>query len=366
MSTATGANTIAVYRWEDDGEFNQDPGNVSDTTNKVFGANETLDSADRERELLFVSNPPFLPVAMWIACKLRGWEYTYIVYDLYPDQPVELGHIEKGGLIDRIWSWLNGAAFRGANHVVALGPVMEDRIADQAGPHFDRDTVTIIHNWEDKGFIEPKSKTENWFSKEHGLIEPFSVLYSGNIAEFHDLETLVRGADEFPDEDVRFCIIGEGDNKEKIVEVAERRGVRGDTVKFLPYQPWDDLPYSLTSADVSVVAVNEGFEGVCVSSKMYTAMAAGMPILAIVRPDDDEARIIDAFDAGIHVPQGDTEGIVEAVHTWRENPDLVAEQGSNARAAFEDHFTEDESVDRYYRLLEEGSVEPDLTCELSA
>jgi len=136
-------------------------------------------------------------------------------------------------------------------------------------------------------------------------------------------------------------------------------------VTFLPYQPWDDLPYSLTSADVSVVAVNEGFEGICVSSKMYTAMAAGMPILCIARPDSDEARIVDTFDAGVSVPQGDTDGIAEAIRAWADDPDLVARQGANARVAFEDHFTEAKSVDRYYRLLEEGSVEPDLTREMA-
>jgi hypothetical protein len=53
MSTTTGANVIFAYRWEDDGEFNQDVDDgsgayaPSDTTNKNFGANESLDTADR-------------------------------------------------------------------------------------------------------------------------------------------------------------------------------------------------------------------------------------------------------------------------------------------------------------------------------
>jgi hypothetical protein len=53
MSVGTGSNTIVVYRYEDDQAFNQpvDDGSgaykPSDTVNKVFGANETLDTADR-------------------------------------------------------------------------------------------------------------------------------------------------------------------------------------------------------------------------------------------------------------------------------------------------------------------------------
>lgn len=320
----------------------------------------------RDREVIFVSNPPFLPVAMWLVCTIRGWEFTYIVYDLYPDQPVELGHISEGGFVDRTWTALNRRAFLAAKHVVALGPVMEARISDQAGSAFDESKVAIIHNWEDEAFIEPMEKTNNWFSREHDLVDPFTVLYSGNIGEFHDLETLVRATAHFEDENVRFLIIGEGDNKTTIVNLAERLGVRGDTVQFLPYQPWDDLPYSLTSGDVSVVTVKEGFEGVCVSSKLYTAMAAGMPILGIVKPYDDEARLIEAFDAGLHVEQGDVDGIVEAIETLRTDPEGRDRQGSNARAAFERYFTEDHSIDRYYRMLIDEPLDPDVTRELSA
>lgn len=83
---------------------------------------------------------------------------------------------------------------------------------------------------------------------------------------------------------------------------AEKLGIWGNTVQFLRYQPWDDLPYNLTCGDVSIVTAREGFEGVCVSSKLYSAMAVGMPVLGIMQSHDDEAQIIDSFNAGIHVP----------------------------------------------------------------
>jgi len=321
---------------------------------------------DGEREMIFVTCPPTLPVAMWLVCKLRRWEYTYIAYDLYPDEPVELGYLSRNGLIHRLWEWMDARAFEDAKHVVALGPVMKDRIAAKTGADFDRKKITIIHNWEDENFIEPKSKEENWFSRKHGLVDRFTVLYSGNIAQFHNLETLVRAAGAFEDEPVRFLIIGEGDNKDKIVAIADELGIHNQTVKFLSYQPWDDLPYTLTSGDVSVVAVKEGFEGIVVSSKMYTAMAAGKPILGITQPDDDEARIIDAFDAGSHIEQGNIDGLIDVIETLRRRPDLVEEQGRNARIAFEDYFTKEQSVDRYYRLLNGESVETDVTQRLAA
>ena len=310
-----------------------------------------LGQTEKEREVIFVSNPPFLPVAMWLACRIRGWDYTYIVYDLYPDQPVELDYIPEGSIPHHIWDLLNRRAFLTAKHIVALGPAMKERISRNAGPKFDESKVEIIHNWEDEEFIQPMDKEENWFSEEHGLVDQFTILYSGNIGDFHDLETLVEAVAEFEDEDIGFLIIGEGDNKSNVVSLAEELDIKGDTVEFLPYQPWDDLPYSLTSADVSVVTVKEGFEGICVSSKLYTAMAAGEPVLTIAQPDDDESRIVDQFDAGIHVSQGDVDGIIDAIERWKSTPELVEKQGENAREGFEENFTVDESIDNYYRML---------------
>jgi glycosyltransferase involved in cell wall biosynthesis len=80
-------------------------------------------------------------------------------------------------------------------------------------------------------------------------------------------------------------------------------------------------------------------------------MAAGMPVITIAQPYDDESRIVDQFEAGIQVPQDDVSGIVNAIETWRQDPDLVNQQGANARQAFEEHFTTDDSIDEYYELL---------------
>lgn len=310
-----------------------------------------FDSTDQRREVIFVSNPPFLPPALWVVCHIRGWEYTAIVYDLYPDAAVELGHVGRQGVLHRMWEWLTVRTLRHANHVVSLGPAMKRRICAKGA--IDPEKVRIIHNWEDESFIVPRSKEENWFSQEHDLVDRFTILYSGNIAEFHDLETLVRAAAEMDEREVQVMIIGEGDAKRDIVEIAEATDVRGSTVSFLPYQPLEDLPYSLTAGDVSVVAVEEGFEGVQVSCKLYSALASGQPVLVIAQPHDDEAQIVDGFDAGISVEQGDVKGVLDAVEYWRSNPDAVRRQGEHARDAFENHFVKEQSVDAYYSMLTE-------------
>lgn len=313
-----------------------------------------LDRPDRDRELIFVSNPAFLPLAMWVVHRLRGWEFTYIVYDLYPDCAVESGYFRRDGLLDRVWAAWHRRVFRDAAHVVAIGPTMRDRIVQSAGDGFQSDKVEVIHNWADGSFIEPVPKEENWFCKEHNLVDRFVVLYSGNMGIHHDLETVVRAAAKIEDEDVVFLLIGEGVEKSAIVDLAERLGVRGDAVQFLPFQPLDNLPYSLTAGDVSLVPVKAGYEGLNVSSKLYTSMAAGLPLLVLAQSHDDEARIVETYGVGKHVPQGDVDRLVEAIEDWRATPALRERQARRARDVFESHFTKERSVEQYYQMLTDG------------
>ncbi|WP_239640844.1 glycosyltransferase family 4 protein [Haloferax sulfurifontis] len=313
-----------------------------------------LETPDKERELIFVSITPLLPIILTATCKIKGWEYTYIAYDLYPDQAVELGYVSRRGIIDRIWTWLTVWSYRGAKNIVSNGPIMTERIMAKSHHSLNAEKISLIHNWADEDFIKPIEKEDNWFSREHGLVDPFTVIYSGNIGEFHDLETVVRVATRFKDKKVKFLIIGEGDDKQNIIELARDLDLGQDTIQFLPYQPWDDIPYSLTAGDVSIVTVRKGFEGVCVSSKLYTSMAVGEPVLTIAQPHDDESILTDMFNAGFHVKQGDLDSIEQAINSWRRDPEFHNEQGRNARVGFEENFTKRHSVDNYYQMLSDS------------
>jgi glycosyltransferase involved in cell wall biosynthesis len=307
----------------------------------------------RDRELVFVSNPPFLPPAMWLVATLRGWGYTYVVYDLYPDNLVELGYLSRAGVAARAWSWLHRRVFRAARAVVALGPAMRARVVAVAGEGFDPGSVAVVHNWQDGSFVVPQAKADNWFSRKHDLVDRFTLVYSGNIGTFHDLDTVVEAAARV-DAGVHFLVVGEGDNKAHVRGLAADLGLGPDRITFLPYQDWEVVPDSLTSGDVMIVTVEEGFEGLCVSSKLYTALATGQPVLCVARPGSDEARIVSAFDAGERVTQGDVAGVVAAIDRWRDDPERYERQAANARRAFEAHFTRDRAVDAYYTLLTRG------------
>jgi len=78
------------------------------------------------------------------------------------------------------------------------------------------------------------ARAETPFCREHVLVDPFVVLYAGNIGEHHDQEPLVRDAEAFDDDNGCVVIIGEGDTTEDAVSLAESLGARASRSRYLP------------------------------------------------------------------------------------------------------------------------------------
>jgi len=302
--------------------------------------------------VLVLSNPPILPAAAWLHKRVTGTPYAYLVYDVYPDMAVALGLLDDG-LVVRAWERAMRVVYADADRVIVLGESMRRTVAEKVeAAGGDPDKIRIVPNWEDSSFVEPMSKVENAFAREHGTVEPFTLVYSGNVGRFHDLETAVDAIAELEDRgrrDVELLIIGEGAKKNSLQRRVRDRGVEG--VSFLPFQPLERLPESLTCGDASLVTVERGVEGLCVSSKLYSSLAAGRPVLALVGPGDEVARVVENCDCGARVDQGDADAVADVLARWADDPELADRLGRNARECLLENYTREHAVKAYAELL---------------
>lgn len=299
--------------------------------------------------LLLPTAPTFLPVLSWIL-RPDGYPTVPVVMDLYPDMAVQLGYLSEGGIVYRIWDWLNRRAYPSATHVVTIGETMEETLHHKYGRSFD---VTVVHNWADGESIQPQERADNPFVQEHGLLDELTVLYSGNLGQHHDLDSVIEAATMLEREELtpppHFLLIGEGGKKEHLERVATDREL--ESVTFLPYQPVEVLPDSLTAGDVAIVTMEQCVEGLCVSSKFYTALASGSAVLAISSEDAEIGSVVERTGCGIRVDPNDPEAVADAIRRWTENPAEVDEMGERARWVFEEEFSKPVALDKYESVL---------------
>ena len=106
-------------------------------------------------------------------------------------------------------------------------------------------------------------------------------------------------------------IIGDGARHAELVALAE--SLDADSVRFLPYQPRELLPQSLSAADVHVVGLARGLAGYVVPSRLYGVLAAGRPVIAAADAESETAQLVERVGCGVVVPPGSPEQLAAAI-----------------------------------------------------
>jgi len=302
----------------------------------------------RKGDILFLRTPPLqLGLTGFLAAKLRRVRVVLSVQDIHPDLSIESGILRNRAAIrfaQGLEKWVYGIS----DHIVVIGDGFLKNLLDKGVP---RDKMTVIPNWVDTDFLTPLPK-DNPVSRKYGLHDKFVVMYSGtiSISSNRALEHVLEAAATLRDiKDVIFVIVGEGLKKAELQKKAGELGT--DNVRFLPFQPYEDLPRLLASSDVLLVPLDKEKSQMSVPSKLYNFLAAGRPVLGLAPPDSEVAAMIRGTRSGAVVPPDDVAGIGEAVFRLKGDPDARREMASNARRYVVDNFARKTIMNRYETLL---------------
>jgi len=308
--------------------------------------------------VLVMSTPPFISFHGLVLKKLKKVKTIYIVQDLFPDLVIELGKIKNKYFINILKS-LSRCIIRRMDRVLVVGEFMERKIEReilQGLQGMDSSQIITIHNWADgeKISILRGENEKNLIKAEWGLEGRFIVLYSGNIGDLHEFDTIISAAEDLEGqgwEKICFVFIGEGIKKEYIERKAKEKGL--NNILFFPFQPREVLKYSLGMADVSLVTLDEGFEGMVVPSKIYGILASGRPVIAVVGGESEVTEIISKGRCGEIVKIGDYNALSDAVINYYNNSEKCYQEGMNGRKYFEENFDRKIATEKYIKVIEE-------------
>ncbi|MBE9213404.1 glycosyltransferase family 4 protein [Plectonema cf. radiosum LEGE 06105] len=307
-----------------------------------------LVSAARDRNtILLTTAPPFLPVLGYLAHILFGLSYICILYDLYPDIAVALDVVPKQHWLTQLWKAVNRRVLRKASGIIVLSPAMKRQVVANYPEVADK--ISVIHSWANTQKIVPIAKEDNWFAQRHALVNKFTVLYSGNMGRCHDIQTMLEAAKYLQDEPIQFVCIGGGAKRERLIKQVKRLGLKN--FLFLPYQQRQDLPYSLTACDLSLVSVDAGMESLVAPSKLYPALATGRPVAVICPEHSYLKQLIADGDCGETFENGDSHGLAEYIRQLSQDSILAHKTGKAARKYVESYFTSEVISQQYYDVL---------------
>lgn len=214
---------------------------------------------------------------------------------------------------------------RHANKIIAVTPGIKRAI--EAEYDTESKNIIVIPNGANTDLFKPMNQKEVRKKLKFDQDANY-VCFVGTLAAWQGVEYLIQSAPlilkEIPN--TKFLIVGDGQMKEELVELAEKTGV-SDKFIFTGIVPYDDVPKYINASGVCVVPkrpLKSGYSPL----KLYEYMACGKPVVAS-RLEGFE--ILEKQKAGILVEPEKPEELAKAVIRLLKDEKLREEMGRNGR-----------------------------------
>ena len=305
---------------------------------------------------LFISRPdvviatsPQLLVGLsgWWLARTKRVRFIFEIRDLWPESLAAVGVGTEKSLLHRSLGRIAGFLYRRSDHLVVVTPATQELLVRRW--HVPQSKISVIENGVETEIFNPSDGDE--LRRELGVKGKFVVCYAGTIGMAHALETVVEAASELEksDPNIVFLLVGEGAEKERIMNLARSRAVTN--LRIVDQQPREKIPAYIAASDVALVQLRRSalFRTV-VPTKMLESMSCARP--TILGVDGQARQILEEAQAGIFVEPENATALANTVRRLAANPDLCDLFGRNGRRYVVERFTRRRTAKAYISLLE--------------
>jgi len=293
-------------------------------------------------DVLFVESPPlFIGYAAVALSKHWDVPFVFNVSDLWPESAKCMG-VVKNRLLLTLSEALELSYYRRA----ALVTGTSDEIVASVRRRCSSTDAEVITNGVDLDRFGPRFADDESRSLL-GTQDRVTFIYAGVMGIAQGLDLMLDVAAAVRDlSHVQFVLVGDGAERESLKRRIEVENLQN--VRLVQAQPKERIPALLAASGVVFHALKFRIPG-AVPSKIYEAMASGLPIL-FAGGGEGARRILEAR-AGLVIPYGDVRGLAEAVRRLVSAPALRQRLGEAGRLAAERLYSRKQIASRLHHLL---------------
>lgn len=297
-------------------------------------------------DYIFVESPPLtLGFSGWLLSKLSGSKLIFNISDLYPLSAKELGVISEGFLYSCI-ELLESFLYKKA--VACSGQSQE--IIDYIATKGAKKVLLFRNGVDSKRFNDNLPKDNNNDNK---------LIYAGLLGVAQGILGICQNV-RFKDLGIEFHIYGAGSEKETIEKFVLQNP---DSNVFLhPVIKKQEIPALLQSFAGAVIPLKKGIYG-AVPSKIYEAMAAGLPIL--FSGEGEGSKIIKKYEVGWVSSAGDYQQLENNIDDFVSNSEKRVIYSNNGKNCAYQFFDRKIQIQRLHEFLQSNISTPTEKIELT-
>ena len=283
--------------------------------------------------LLILSTPSILPIICGFMRKMGGPEYILLVTDVHPDRAENANEMKKNGLTSKLWNKFTKFGYENASYLVSVGRCMNKVLTNKVSKETKK-LIKHIHIWCDDRYVKYIKPHENELLRSWKLEDKFVCLYSGNMAHYHDMMTILKTAKALNGNSfIQFVFVGDGDQKEQMLDYVKNEQLTN--CQFHEYVARHYLSHVLSCAHIGLVSLQSGQEGFSVPSKTYGLLATETPVIGIMNHESEIAKLITEEKCGKLIQPGDVDTLKETILTLSTNTDEMIQLGKNGLSAIQ-------------------------------
>lgn len=305
-----------------------------------FACRASIEAMKHKPDVIFATSTPLTIAIPGIFAKLwRRRPMVFEVRDLWPEVPVAIGAL-KNPVVRWGASLLEWLAYHSSRHIVALSPGMAQGV-QRRGVSADR--VSVIPNISNLAAFDVPPQRGEAIRARLGIGEDTPlVVYTGTLGFINGVSYMAELAHAMLDidPDVRFLVVGDGIEREKVVARAGALGVTGKNLTFWEPVRKEQLPEILAAATVAsswVIDMRVLWHNS--ANKFFDAMAAGKPF--VINHLGWQADLLHESGAGIALPPVDYEEAARLLAAFVRDPERLARAAAAARELACERFSAD-------------------------
>lgn len=231
-------------------------------------------------DVVFATSTPLtIAVPAVLAARKKKIPLVFEVRDLWPELPVAMKALRNPVLIwlaKKLELW----AYRNSEAIIALSPGMKNGIVKSGYP---ADRIAIIPNSSDNFEFYYNRQAAMQFRAQREWLQGRPLLvYAGTFGRINGVGFMVALAKEILtiNSNIRILLVGDGQEKAKIIKQAEQAGVLHVNLFVEESLPKKDIPALLSAANMaSSLFIDLPEMQANSANKFFDALASGTPVL---------------------------------------------------------------------------------------
>ena len=289
-------------------------------------------------DILLFATPPITMILDVIRIKKHfGIPMYLLLKDIWPQDTVDIGGMTKGGIVWKIFRWLERKTYAASSYIGCMSPAARDYVLRENKGIPDR-VVEVCPNCQKDRILST--------SRISGLREKYQIpenavlyIYGGNLGIPQGIDFLFDIAKRFDrKKNVFLLIVGGGTEFDRLK--SGLASINAENVKLLPTVEKYEYDSLVCESDVGLVLLHPNATVPNFPSRLLSYIQLGKPVIAAVDEATDLGHILEYYGCGKNCRNGDVVNFMEAVDYYN-NPVIRNDAGKKARELFLRCYTAD-------------------------